>query len=123
MSVFRDDILADRVALVTGGATGIGFGIARTLGRHGARVCIGSRKLENLERAVSELAAEGIDAFYAPCDIRDPEQVRSMVAAVLERWSRLDVLVNNAAGNFPAPISRLGSLLSRDTAWDRRGLR
>jgi peroxisomal 2,4-dienoyl-CoA reductase len=107
MSVFRDDILADQVAIVTGGATGIGFVIAQTLGRHGARVCICSRKVENLERAVDELSSEGIDAFYAPCDVRDPEQVRSMIDSVLEHFSRIDILINNAAGNFPAPISRI----------------
>jgi len=107
MSAFRDDILNGRVAIVTGGATGIGFEIARTLGRHGARVCICSRKVENLERAVGELSGEGIDVFHAVCDIRDPEQVSAMLAAVLERWSRVDILVNNAAGNFPAPLSRI----------------
>ncbi|MEM7409265.1 MAG: SDR family oxidoreductase [Myxococcota bacterium] len=107
MSVFRDDVLAGRVALVTGGGTGIGFGIARTLGQHGARVCICSRKVEVLERAVAELAGEGIEAFYSVCDIRDPEAVRATIDAVIERWSRLDILINNAAGNFPAPISRI----------------
>ncbi len=107
MSVFRDDILNGQVVIVTGGATGIGFEIARTLGQHGARVCICSRKAENLERAVGELANDGVDAFHVVCDIRDPEQVRAMIAAVLERWSRIDVLVNNAAGNFPAPLSRI----------------
>lgn len=107
MRVFREDILKDQVAIVTGGATGIGFGIARKLGRHGARVCVCSRKVENLERATAELTGEGIDAFFVPCDIRDPEQVQAMFEAVLERWSRIDILVNNAAGNFPAPASRI----------------
>jgi len=107
MSVFRDDILSGQAAIVTGGATGIGFEIARTLGAHGARVCICSRKVENLERAVAELSAGGVDAFHVPCDVRDVEQVRAMIAAVLDRFGRLDVLVNNAAGNFPAPLSRI----------------
>ena len=107
MSVFRDDILSGQVAIVTGGATGIGFEIARTLGRHGARVCICSRKAESLERAVGELGGDGVDAFHVVCDVRDVGQVRSMLDAVLERWTRIDVLVNHAAGNFPAPLSRI----------------
>lgn len=107
MSTFRNDILAGRVALVTGGATGIGKEIARTLGQHGASVCIASRKQENLAAASKELEADGIDCMWVACDIREPEQVEAAVAAILTRHARLDILVNNAAGNFPAPISGL----------------
>ncbi|MEN8159759.1 MAG: SDR family oxidoreductase [Myxococcota bacterium] len=107
MSVFREDLLRGQVALVTGGATGIGQEIARTLGSHGARVCICSRKADNLEKAANELEAAGIECLWIPCDIRHPEQVQQVLDAVLERWGRLDVLVNNAAGNFPAPLSRI----------------
>jgi peroxisomal 2,4-dienoyl-CoA reductase len=107
MSVFHSDILDARVALVTGGATGIGKEIARTLGRHGASVCIASRKQENLEAATSELAADGIDCMWVACDIREPEQVEEAVRAILARHEKLDILVNNAAGNFPAPIAGL----------------
>jgi peroxisomal 2,4-dienoyl-CoA reductase len=107
MSVFRNDILDGRVALVTGGATGIGKEIARTLGKHGASVCIASRKAENLEAACKELAADGVDCMWAVCDIREPEQVEEAVSAILARHSKLDILVNNAAGNFPAPIAGL----------------
>ncbi|MDP6977762.1 MAG: SDR family oxidoreductase [Myxococcota bacterium] len=105
MSVFREDLLASKVALVTGGATGIGREIARTLGRHGARVCIASRKQENLEGTTGELRAEGIDAMWLACDIRDGEQVDRLIAGVRERFAALDIVVNNAAGNFPAPIT------------------
>jgi peroxisomal 2,4-dienoyl-CoA reductase len=107
MSVFREDILAGRVAIVTGGATGIGFEIARTLGAHGARVCICSRKVENLERAAAALGGEGIECLPVACDVRDVDTVRAVIAAVLDRFGRIDVLVNNAAGNFPAPLSRI----------------
>lgn len=107
MSAFRDDLLQGRVALVTGGATGIGNEIAHTLGRHGARVCLCSRKAENLEKAAARLEAEGIECLWVVCDIREPDRVQHVLDEVLARWGRLDILVNNAAGNFPAPLSRI----------------
>jgi peroxisomal 2,4-dienoyl-CoA reductase len=107
MSAFRDDILTGKVALVTGGATGLGKEIARTLGRHGARLCIASRKQENLEAACGELSRENLDCMWVQCDIREPEQVERVVSEVLKRHRRLDIVVNNAAGNFPAPISAI----------------
>ncbi|HPG25428.1 MAG: SDR family oxidoreductase [Spirochaetaceae bacterium] len=107
MGVFRSDLCAGRVALVTGGGTGIGRGIARALGLHGAKVCIASRRAEVLEAAVRDFEADGIDAMWVPCDVRDGAQVEAVIDAILERWERLDIVVNNAAGNFPAPISGL----------------
>lgn len=105
MTVFRDDILDGRVALVTGGATGLGLEIARTLGRHGAKVAICSRKEENLRPAVKELLEQGVEARYGVCDVRDLEQVRRVVAETIDAYGRLDIVVNNAAGNFPAPLT------------------
>ena len=70
MSVFRDDLLTGKVALVTGGATGLGKEIARALGQHGAPLCIASRKQENLEAACHELQSEGLDCMWVGCDIR-----------------------------------------------------
>jgi len=105
MVVFFHDMLAGKVALVTGGATGIGKEIARALGQHGARVCIASRKQENLESACTELIKEKIDCMWAACDIREAEQVERVVGTILDRHGRLDIVVNNAAGNFPALIS------------------
>lgn len=107
MDAFRNDLFAGRVALVTGGATGLGREIARQFGLHGAAVAICSRTEANLRAACDALAAAGIDAMYAVCDIRRPDEVTAAVAAVLDRYGRLDVLVNNAAGNFLVPISRL----------------
>lgn len=104
MTVFRDGILDERVALVTGGATGIGKEIARTLGRHGARVAIASRKAENLKAAAEELDAGGIECWFGTCDVREPDQVEKVLAGLLAHYGRLDILVNNAAGNFPAPM-------------------
>ncbi len=105
MTVFRDDLLKERTALVTGGATGIGKEIARTLGRHGARVCIASRKQENLEAATSELEGEGIEVSWFACDIREGDQVDAMISGIRDGLGSLDIVINNAAGNFPAPIT------------------
>jgi peroxisomal 2,4-dienoyl-CoA reductase len=104
---FAPGVLDGQVALVTGGATGIGKEICRVLGAHGARVAMASRKRENLEAAVAELAAEGIDAEFAVCDVRDAQAVHTAVDQVLESRQRLDIVVNNAAGNFPAPMSKI----------------
>src|SRR5277367_3737099 len=104
---FAPDLLDGQVALVTGGATGIGKEICRVLGAHGAKVAMASRKRENLEAAVEELAAEGIDAEFAVCDVRDAQAVRAAVDQILDGRHRLDIVVNNAAGNFPAPMSKI----------------
>jgi NAD(P)-dependent dehydrogenase (short-subunit alcohol dehydrogenase family) len=106
-SCFTPDLLAGQGALVTGGATGIGKEICRVLGRHGARVAMVSRKEDNLRAAVEELRAEGIDAHHQVADVRDADAVDRAVGAAVERLGRLDVLVNNAAGNFPAPMSAI----------------
>ena len=108
-SPFRPDLLAGRAALVTGGATGLGLEVAHAFGEHGARVAICSRKEDNLRAAVEELEAAGFDAMYAVCDVRRYDEVTAAVGAVLERFGRLDVLVNNAAGNFPVPITGLSA--------------
>jgi peroxisomal 2,4-dienoyl-CoA reductase len=106
-SPFRDDVLADTVAFVTGGATGIGKEICRVLGAHGARIAIASRNQERLEATTTELGDQGIDMHYGVCDVRDAAAVQEVVAGVLERYGRLDILVNNAAGNFPAPMTNI----------------
>ena len=74
-SPFRADLLAGKVALVTGGATGLGVEIAQVLGSHGARIAICSRKEANLQAAVAALREEGIDASYGICDVRRNEEV------------------------------------------------
>jgi 2,4-dienoyl-CoA reductase [(3E)-enoyl-CoA-producing], peroxisomal len=108
-SSFAPDLLNGQVALVTGGATGIGKEICRVFGAHGARVTLASRKRENLENAVAELRAEGIEATFGVCDVRDAEAVRSVIDASVSHWGRLDIVVNNAAGNFPAPMSGISA--------------
>ncbi|CPR13146.1 oxidoreductase [Mycobacterium bohemicum DSM 44277] len=106
-SPFRPDLLQGKAALVTGGATGLGLEIARVLGGHGARVAICSRKEDNLRAAVDTLRQEGIEAIYGVCDVRRHDEVTTVIDDVLRAFGRLDIVVNNAAGNFPAPISEL----------------
>ncbi len=106
-SPFRADLLDGKVALVTGGATGLGLEIARVFGGHGARVAICSRKEANLKAAVAALRHEGIGASYGVCDVRRPDEVNVVVEQVLRDFKRLDIVVNNAAGNFPVPIKDL----------------
>jgi 2,4-dienoyl-CoA reductase [(3E)-enoyl-CoA-producing], peroxisomal len=108
-SCFTPDLLSGQIALVTGGATGIGKEICRILGAHGARITMASRKQENLERAARELREEGIDVSFGVCDVREPDAVRSVVEAVVAQRGGLDIVVNNAAGNFPAPMSSISA--------------
>ena len=93
-----------RVAIVTGGATGIGLAIAKELARLGAAVVIASRKEENLKLAVTEI---GERASYQVLDVRDGGAVEQMAERVVAQHGRIDILVNNAAGNFIAPSDQL----------------
>ena len=106
-STFVPDALAGQVAFITGGGTGIGREIARVLGRHGARVAIASRRREVVEATRDELVAEGIECHADTFDVRDPEAVRRVIDGVITRYGRLDIVVNNAAGNFPAPMTKI----------------
>lgn len=107
MSTFRSDILEGQVALITGGGTGIGREIVATLGAHGCRVAIYGRRADVLETAVAELERDGIECLAVSGDVREPEQVEAAVASVIERFGRLDIVVNNAAGNFPALMDNI----------------
>ncbi|HYL29433.1 MAG TPA: SDR family NAD(P)-dependent oxidoreductase, partial [Gemmatimonadales bacterium] len=108
-SVFAPDLLSGKVALVTGGGTGIGFGIASCLAEAGAAVAIASRKPEHLEPAVARLRELGPRALAVAANVREPESVARMVERVTGELGRLDILVNNAAGNFYAPSATLSA--------------
>ena len=107
MSDFKENILEGRVALVTGGGTGIGKEIARTLGKHGAKVVITSRKQENLDAARKEFEEEGIECLALSSDVRNPEAVEKVIASTIEEYGSLNIVVNCAAGMFLAPIERM----------------
>lgn len=108
MSVFRPDVLAGQVAFVTGGGSGICRGIAQKLAEHGASVAIVSRNAERLQTAAAEME-QATGKFFLPvaADVREPEAVAAAVGATLERFGRLDIVVNGAAGNFLSPAASL----------------
>ena len=126
MSGFRSPLAPDanagKVALVTGGGTGIGRATAMELARTGAKVVVCGRRAEPLEAVQAEL---GEDCLAVPTDVREPEQVAALVDRALERFGRIDVLVNNAGGQFLAPAEEISlkgwravHRLAVDAVWD-----
>ena len=105
--LFVDGLFADEVVLITGGGTGIGRISAGEMGSLGAKIAICGRRPDPLKAAVAELESAGIEAFGAPCDIREPESVSAFVESVLQRFGRIDVLINNAGGQFPTTAETL----------------
>lgn len=105
--VFREDALAGKVALVTGGGTGMGAEIAVGYASVGADVAIISRNLDHLEPVAERIRATGRRAEALECDVRDPDRVAATVEELVGRLGRLDILVNNAAGNFRCPSLEL----------------
>ncbi|MBI3698242.1 MAG: SDR family oxidoreductase [Acidobacteria bacterium] len=105
--MFKDPIFRDRVAIITGGGTGLGRAFALRFSELGARVVLASRSADHLEPACAEIRGRGGEALAAPTDVRVPEQVENMVRRTLDQYGRLDILINNAAGNFLCPAEKL----------------
>lgn len=101
--VFRDDLFAGRVALVTGGAGGIGRAICILLGRLGASIVTCGRDQAKLDQLAGSLEALRIACQTERMTIRDPEQVAELLAAAHDQQGRVDIVVNNAGGQFPLP--------------------
>jgi citronellol/citronellal dehydrogenase len=107
-SPLRPDANAGRVALVTGGGTGIGRATALELAGSGARVAICGRREEPLARVRAEIERGGGECLAVAADVREPDAVARVVDAALARFGALDVLVNNAGGQFSAPAEEIG---------------
>jgi citronellol/citronellal dehydrogenase len=111
MAAYRSPLTTDAnaglVALVTGGGTGIGRATARELAGTGASVALCGRRPEPIEAVRAELEAAGARCLSVACDVREPDQAEALVDAVLERFGRVDVLVNNAGGQFLAPAEEI----------------
>jgi NAD(P)-dependent dehydrogenase (short-subunit alcohol dehydrogenase family) len=121
-SPLAPDANAGKVALITGGGTGIGRAVARELARTGAKVAICGRRPGPLENVQAEL---GDDCLAVPTDVREPEQVEALVDRTLARFGRIDTLVNNAGGQFLAPAEEISlkgwravHRLAVDAVWD-----
>ncbi|MBS0374052.1 MAG: SDR family oxidoreductase [Proteobacteria bacterium] len=108
-SVFQAGLFAGRTVVVTGGGSGIGRCCAHELAALGARVVLLGRRPEKLLAVEAEIREDGGSAEHAVCDIRDEDTVRRTVAATVERCGRIDGLVNNAGGQFPAPLAEITS--------------
>ncbi len=110
--MFHQDTFKDKVALVTGGRSGIGFQIAKDLLQLGAKVVICSRKAEPLKVAAESLAEFG-NISHHPCDIRKSEDIAALANFIKEQHGQLDLLVNNAGGQFPTLAEHLN-----DKGWN-----
>ncbi len=108
-SIFRPGLFAGQVAIVTGGGSGIGRCTAHELAALGAKVALVGRKPEKLEQVEAEIAQAGGEARGYACDIREEEAVKQVVAAVLQDFGRIDHLVNNAGGQFAAPLESISA--------------
>lgn len=108
--MLRDNALEDKVIVVTGGGSGLGKAMTKYFMELGAKVAITSRDLEKLKTTAQELETEtGGKCLAIACDVRHYEQVESMLQEVLSAYGRVDVLLNNAAGNFISPTERLSA--------------
>ena len=101
--IFASTVLAGSVAFVTGGGTGLGKAMATELARSGASIAIASRKPEHLAAGVAAIEAVGAKAIAVAVDVRDPEAISAAFDEVEQRLGAVDILINNAAGNFPQP--------------------
>jgi citronellol/citronellal dehydrogenase len=107
-SVFRPDLFAGRTIVVTGGGSGIGRCIAHELASLGATAVLCGRNRDKLDTVAAEIAADGGKASVAAFDIRDEDAVRAAVASIVDAHGAVDGLVNNAGGQYPAPLETIG---------------
>ncbi len=105
--VFKPDTLAGRTAIITGGSSGIGLGIAEVYGLLGANLVLVGRKADKLESACQHLSHTGASILTLASDVRDYPAAQSVIQRTLDRFGAVDILVNNAAGNFHCPFEQM----------------
>ena len=108
-SVFAPGLFAEQVAVVTGGGSGIGRCTAHELAALGAQVVLVGRNRDKLERTRDEIAVDGGHAALEVCDIRDEDAVCATVGAIRAAYGRIDALVNNAGGQYIAPLASISA--------------
>jgi NAD(P)-dependent dehydrogenase (short-subunit alcohol dehydrogenase family) len=108
-SIFRDHLLKDKVAFVTGGGSGIGQRMAERFAEHGAKVVLVGRKQEKLDAAAAGIRASGGFAQTAALDVRDYAAVEAAVKKTREELGEIDILLCGAAGNFPAAVAGMSA--------------
>lgn len=106
-SIYALGLLTGRTAYITGGGTGIGFGISKMLSGLGARVVLASRKLDVVTAAADSIKRDGGEAIALAVDVRDFEAVTASMKTAVDQCGGLDILINNAAGNFACPTEEL----------------
>src|SRR5690606_21144626 len=108
--MLRDDALQGKTIVVTGGGSGLGKSMTTYFLELGAQVVITSRNIEKLEKTASELQEKtGGKVLPVQCDVRDYSQVEAMLKKAVDTYGTVDVLLNNAAGNFISPTERLSA--------------
>ncbi|XP_066967684.1 peroxisomal trans-2-enoyl-CoA reductase-like isoform X6 [Macrobrachium rosenbergii] len=105
MSIFRPGLFKGKVAIVTGGGSGIGKAITEELVTLGCRVVIASRNEDKLKKASQEMDPKGQSVFAKVCNIRKEDQVKTLVSQTVNELGRIDYLVNNGGGQFPSPVA------------------
>lgn len=106
-SIFKAQLFAGQTILVTGGGSGIGRCTAHELAALGARVLLVGRKAEKLQQVAGEIAEDGGLVDWQACDIRDEDAVKALVGELIERFGPIHGLVNNAGGQYPAPLASI----------------
>ncbi|WP_223587788.1 SDR family oxidoreductase [Neobacillus bataviensis] len=99
--------LTGKVAIVTGGGRGLGQQIAEGFAEAGANVVVCSRKLEACEEVAEGLRKLGVESFALKCDVSNPEDVKNVVEQTVERFGRIDILVNNSGASWGAPVEEM----------------